>query len=206
VLFVSHNMPAVTRLCMGAVWIDAGRIQANGASEQVVGSYLEDSAEASGQTTLAPDPEKPMRLRGIAVLDSHGVPSGRVEMGEPFGIRIEYDINRPVTGAHVVCFVYTADGVNVLGTGDADCSPERLHKRTPGIYRGEFWIPAFLLGEGWYTLTVSLGVPYVQVYDRHETLASFEVFDATSTRRRWQHNRRPGILGVELPWTVSSLG
>jgi hypothetical protein len=26
------------------------------------------------------------------------------------------------------------------------------------------------------------------------------VIDLTSQRRQWQHQRRPGILGIELPW------
>ena len=206
VLFVSHNMPAIVRLCPRAMWINSGKILADGLSEQVVGSYLEENAEANSQVTLPPDLEKPMRLRSVTVLNSHGTPSARVEMGEPLRIRVDYDVNRPVAGAHVICFINTSAGVNVLGTGDADCSPQRLDGREAGTYRGEFRLPPFLLGEGWYSLTVALGVPYVQVYDRHETILSFEVFDGTSERRKWQHKRRPGILGIELPWIVEKLG
>jgi len=111
-----------------------------------------------------------------------------------------------VEAAHVICFVHTADGTNVLGSGDADCQPDRLEVRPVGRYRGRFELPAFLLGEGHYTITVSLSVPFGEVFDRHANVVSFEVEDNTSVRRQWQHNRRPGILGLELPWEYDRYG
>ncbi len=121
-------------------------------------------------------------------------------MSVPFDVWVKYDINRPVKASHVICFISTYDGVNVMGTGDADTSPQRLEVRLPGQYAGKFSVPSGLLGEGRYTLTVSLGVPFVQVYDRHENILTFEIIDQRSTRRAWQHQRRPGILGFEIPW------
>jgi len=43
VLFVSHNMPAVSSLCNRAIWIDAGQLKADGPTSSVVSSYLSSS-------------------------------------------------------------------------------------------------------------------------------------------------------------------
>src|SRR6266850_572767 len=40
VLFVSHNMPAVTRLCPRTILLDQGRVLFDGPSSEVVGAYL----------------------------------------------------------------------------------------------------------------------------------------------------------------------
>jgi lipopolysaccharide transport system ATP-binding protein len=40
VLFVSHNMPAVTNLCKTAILLDGGHIKANGATQDVVQQHL----------------------------------------------------------------------------------------------------------------------------------------------------------------------
>lgn len=40
VLFVSHNMDAITRLCTRAIWLDAGKVTEDGSPERVVGKYL----------------------------------------------------------------------------------------------------------------------------------------------------------------------
>ena len=200
VLFVSHNIPAIVRLCRRSIWIHRGQVVRDGDSEQVTNAYINENVQPTSFVMLSPDPEKSMCLRRVSVMNQQGENSNRLPMDQPFYVQIEYDINRPVTGAHVICFVQTADGVNILGTGDADCSPERLGRREPGNYCGEFKIPANLLGDGRYFLTISLGIPFVHVYDRHETIINFEIFDNYSNRRQWQHNRRPGILGVEIPW------
>jgi lipopolysaccharide transport system ATP-binding protein len=205
VLFVSHNMAAVSRLCEKAMLLNSGRIAGDGESQQVINSYLMGSLASNGGVILQPDSGLPMRLRKVAVLDSNCIETGRLEMCEPFYLQVEYDVNSPVTGAHVICFIHTSEGVNILGSGDADCCPERLERREKGAYRGRFQIPAFLLGEGFYTITVALGIPYLQVFDRHENILGFEIFDYKSRRRTWQHNRRPGILGIELPWTCDKL-
>ena len=41
VLFVSHDLGAITRLCTRAVWLEGGRIQSDGPPREIVSSYLE---------------------------------------------------------------------------------------------------------------------------------------------------------------------
>ena len=39
-VFVSHNMDAVRKICGRVIWLDHGRIQAEGGPEEVIGKYL----------------------------------------------------------------------------------------------------------------------------------------------------------------------
>ena len=55
VLFVSHNMLAVRRLCSRAVWLDGGRVRATGPAAAVVGDYLRVATEALPERVW-PDP------------------------------------------------------------------------------------------------------------------------------------------------------
>ena len=203
VIFVSHNMGAVRRLCGSSVLLERGKIAAHGPAEEIVEKYLKAGLDRFESTRfeVPPDRSKAMCLTGIAVTNRRGEPVSKAEMGEPFRIEVEYQIEKTVAGTHVICFIHTSDGVNVLGCGDSDCAPERLESRAPGRYRAWFEVPASLLGEGVYTISVSLGIPFVQNYDTHPHCTAFTVTDARSSmRRKWQHRRRPGILGLELPW------
>ena len=47
VLFVSHNMPAVTRLCKRTILLDQGSIIQDGLSHQVVSAYLNSGNDGS---------------------------------------------------------------------------------------------------------------------------------------------------------------
>jgi lipopolysaccharide transport system ATP-binding protein len=204
VLFVSHNQKAISDLCDRAIRLGNGRLADQGPSAEVVRRYLEEElgyrGRAAGQVMLEADPSRPMRLRSISVLDHDGQVAGKVEMGQTFRIRVSYDVNQPITSSHVICFVRTTDGVDVLGSGDADCEPSRLGERLVGHYTAEFEMPSFVLGEGRYSVTASLGVPFRSVFDCHESIIQFEVVDNSSVRRTWYVKRRPGILGFDLPW------
>ena len=49
VLFVSHDMGALTRLCQRTLWIDEGHLCMNGPTEQVVSRYLTSGATIDGE-------------------------------------------------------------------------------------------------------------------------------------------------------------
>jgi lipopolysaccharide transport system ATP-binding protein len=196
VLFVSHNTAAVSSLCDWAIRLDRGRVAGQGPSSDVVRKYLEEQlglrADTAGSATVDADPSKAMCLRSIAVLNDQGEQSGQVEMGQPFRVRLEYD---------VICYFLTTDGVNAFGSGDVDCAPDRLGERRVGSYAAEFEVPAFALNEGRYSISVSLSVPFREYLDRHDSLVYFTVADNSSVRRHAYHQRRPGVLGFDLPWT-----
>ena len=205
VLFVSHNMPSIQRLCTKCIWIDNGKIHMIGPVDTVVHAYLDSSASLTSSAILKQESSKPMCLENVRVKNQYMQLDGIVELSECIEIELEYSINTIVSSTHVACFIYNFDGVCVLGSGDADLNPERLEDRLPGRYRSTFKIPPKLLGEDSYTITVTMGKPYVKVYDRHEAIVQFQVVDETSMRRQFQHKRRPGVLGIELPWTTERL-
>jgi lipopolysaccharide transport system ATP-binding protein len=200
VLFVSHNMTAVTRLCNWALLVDHGRIVEQGSTQSVIEKYLTHENGKTCHVKFPADPSRHMRLRELAILNAVGIPSSRINMSESFRVRISYDVNRTLEAAHVICFFCSADGTNIFGTADADCGPEYLGTRRPGHYCAEFEVPRLLLSEGQYSITVSLGIPFVQVFERHESLVRFEIADLRNDSRHWAHRRRPGILGIQLPW------
>src|SRR4029077_17460392 len=53
VLFVSHNMETVTRLCNKAVLLSAGSVQASGSTEEVVNKYLRSDFGTSARRSWA---------------------------------------------------------------------------------------------------------------------------------------------------------
>ena len=205
VLFVSHNLPAVQRLCRRCILLDRGTMESEGATDKVLSVYLDSLSENLHCAELHPDSSRPMRLRRVAVAANGGGNDGVVDFSQGVEVVLEYDINTPVVSSHVACFITNAEGVCVLGSGDADIDERRLERRSPGSFRTRFAIPGGLLGEGTYSVTVTMGKPYVEVYDRHEAIVQFQVVDRTSQRRKTQHTRRPGILGIELPWSVEEI-
>jgi lipopolysaccharide transport system ATP-binding protein len=94
VLFVSHNMSVVSRLCDRGIWMEAGRVAAEGPMEDVVREYLGSSgARTAGfeATKLEAAPGNELiRLRGVRVKDHAGRLTSSIDGRHTVFVEIEY--------------------------------------------------------------------------------------------------------------------
>ncbi len=83
VLFVSHSMPAIQRLCKRGILLSKGRVEFDGPVNEVVERYL--SVHASGAYTAVADPSQPTITAASAEWDeSESVIRLRVAFVSPF--------------------------------------------------------------------------------------------------------------------------
>jgi lipopolysaccharide transport system ATP-binding protein len=95
VLFVSHNMSAIQRLCSRALVLSRGRLVADDTPSAAVAAYLSaesDSDQPAGDLTRLPRPGEGLgdlvRLTRCEVLDAAGRATGRLRFGEGFSVRV----------------------------------------------------------------------------------------------------------------------
>jgi len=202
VLFVSHNMGAINRLCQRAILLNEGRIIASGPTMEVVQSYTIKSTLGNSEYIRAPAPEKTIHLRRVAVLAENGEVRAEVGYHERFSIHVEYEVNRPISGANVGIALFVADGTCILQSGDFDVHPELLELREKGYYRAEIEMPGKWLAQGRYVVEVhiSSGAGAI-VYDRPEALV-FSIVD-TGTPGSQHGVNRPGLLQPVIEWKTS---
>ena len=101
ILFVSHNLEAVQRLCDSCIWLDAGRVRMKGSPDAVVKAYLEDdqSIETSHQSQQRAAPNEPIVLREASVLNAHGQRADTIRFGEPFIFLLRWEFLNELPGA-----------------------------------------------------------------------------------------------------------
>ena len=94
ILFVSHSMPAILRLCKKAILLDQGRVTMAGQTHQVVRAYLESDIGRTSErrwddVSTAPGDDV-ARLRSVRVVNAQGGPADEVDVREPIDIEVEY--------------------------------------------------------------------------------------------------------------------
>lgn len=206
VLFVSHNMPAITRLCPRAILLDGGKVLRNGTAHQVVSAYL-----TSGLGTTAArewsDPAKAptgemARLRAVRVLTEEGQITDVVDIRRPVLIEMEYDVLR---SDHVLLpyySFYNEEGLCVFSTTDIDPS-WRQRSRPKGRWSSTVIIPGNLLAEGTHFVSAGLVAlnPSVFQFDQRDAVA-FQVVDSLdgdSARGEWAGDFA-GVVRPILRW------
>jgi homopolymeric O-antigen transport system ATP-binding protein len=154
VLFVSHNMQVLARLCDRAILLREGRLVQDGPSEQVVAHYLQAEGGVSSRrvwSDLATAPGgKRVRLREVRVVDENGGLVDSVDIRRPVGIEISFSVLRDDVPLFPRIKVIDREGNNAFST--IDPSPEWSSPPAAGDYVVTAWIPGNLLNEGLYTV------------------------------------------------------
>ncbi len=97
VLLVSHNMESILGLCQRTLWMDGGRLVADGPTEDVVRAYTQSCLQlaSEGSSIAALDREGDGRLRfsGFSLRDGQGQPLEYATCGEPVEFVLSYHTN-----------------------------------------------------------------------------------------------------------------
>ena len=209
VLFVSHNMQAITRLCTRCVLMEKGGIRMDGAPLRVTQTYLKTASNLSAvrewpDLNTAPGDEV-VRLCAVRAVSETGGPAEAFDIRHPVGIELEYEVLEPgyVFLPH---FLATNDsGVELFVANDMD-REWRGRKRPVGRYVSTGWIPGNLLVEGRVTIGTALMTldPEI-VHGIALEVIEFRVLfpaGAKDTSRGDFCNVSPGVVQPMLRWST----
>lgn len=210
ILFVSHNMAAITRLCQRALWFDEGRLREDGGPEEIVGRYLAAGAGTGGEVVFpnaqrreAPGSEY-VTLEAIRVRGGDGSLQPSVDVRRPFSIEVQYRILRRTSGLRIGVRLAAHDGTILLSTTDAD-GDEHERQRDPGVFVSRCEIPGEFLNYGLYYVTVGCDFPMVQTHFLVEHGLAFQIAP-TGGAGGHISDGRSGLLRLQLPWSVAQVG
>lgn len=203
VLFVSHNIRQVSRMCSRVVLLDHGHIVADGRPAEVTELFYEQSNRkiqadkanlAKANTKVASTGE--VELRDLYVCDSYGTATHELVSGGTLRVRIFLQVNAWIYKPEVVVGTHTTDFVYLTAASTAlyDDRPDFA----PGMHEVEYSVPAFPLVAGTYGVRVSLFDGQGRQVLSGETLYVFHV-------RPLPHDcLQPTLRNLNVPteWTV----
>lgn len=210
VLFVSHNMASMRRLCPFSLWLDAGQIKDYGDTPSIINTYLAsiDNSRNTHIATGAPnvfpeDASKKSQFRSARLLNKSGIVTQKFSCDEPIIIELEYQVRRPVPGLYAYLSVSRDDGTVVLVSISDDTEVNHFDNLPVGTHRIRATIPPRILGHGDYRISVSTGSPFsasnhLNIVDAPGVVALFRLDDHTSIRG----NKRGGFLSTLLGWSI----
>ena len=114
VIFVSHNLEAIRRLCDTSVWLDGGRVRAVGATASVVTAYLAEVVGERAEVQYEDDATLPVSLRRAKLLDRHGRLASAVARDEGFSVELQFAVRDPVMGLDCSVFLQNLEGLRVV--------------------------------------------------------------------------------------------
>jgi len=206
VLFVSHNMPAVTRLCPRTILLEEGRVRLDGPSHEVVAAYLDSGAGTTASrewTDLRTAPgDDIVRVRAARVCDEEGHLADTVPIARPIALEIEYEVledgHRLVPNLHF----FDQEGAYAFVSIEVD-SPWHQRERPRGRYVSRAWVPGNFLAEGTFFVGVAISTySPLRMHAWERDAVAFQVIDDLSgeTARGDFGGTIPGAVRPLLKW------
>jgi lipopolysaccharide transport system ATP-binding protein len=200
VLFVSHNLGAISQLCRTAVLLEKGEMVCTGEAPDVVRRYLTSVTLDTSYKRSFPIVEAPVQILDIHTADRSGSPSGRFDIADDIRMRVSYVVRERVRGVNL-CAILHREGLDMLCSFDTDHDPDLLIERVPGTYVYEIVLPKRLLKAGLYSASIGCGYVNRQALELHRDAIGFRV-EALSedTTMRGYNEGRPGMLLGPVEW------
>jgi lipopolysaccharide transport system ATP-binding protein len=195
IVFVSHNMTALRKLCRRAVWLDGGQVIETGDAGEVINHYLQKNTVANLESAwkdnlMAPGNER-VRLRSVRVI-------AQTDPGEPITVhtplQIEFIYWNYVANAvlNVSMLLNNMEEVCVFNVGSGfACLPA-------GLIRHTLEIPGDFLNVGSYYVNMiivkdaSAGILF------QNNVVAFDVVEG-EVEGHW-YGQRPGAVRPKLKW------
>jgi lipopolysaccharide transport system ATP-binding protein len=191
VLFVSHNMESVRKLCSRAVMLEKGGVTRDGAVDEVIGYYLglagtegehRAGEQVWGDLNKAPGSDI-VRLTAIRTMRDNGELSSSFDVREAIVVEIEYIVLKE--GYQLASALEFANPVQVIFVAADSYTKGVWGEQDPvpvGTCKTKFFIPGDFLAEGKILINVNISTPpfpgnqSLQV--REKAISEFYVTDA----------------------------
>ncbi len=198
VLFVSHNMASVQRLCKRGVLLEKGNIRTIGPISDVISEYLKDDVVKTEYINSNPSLTDQINLLYAKIGPAFG---DLIYPTTPINIDFRIRINKPV-GHLVVGFNLLSSYQTYLARADYN-DYNGLLTLEPGEYDFHFQIPANTLSNGDYRIVLDTAERNVKNYAGEDSQLLFTVsVDEKSTINTFSEDCDFKKSIIREPWLV----
>jgi lipopolysaccharide transport system ATP-binding protein len=199
VLFVSHNMAAIQKLCPRSILLVEGRLALDSESTRVIQEYLGGARQADGRLNTGGRqfPPKYVVIRD-AWLEKGGIQTSSLLFGDSADLIIEIEVKEQRVFS-VELILRQADGLPVAFAPSGLAFDKEI-EGIPGIITVRAQLPPARLAIGDYSIDIILADTGVGFFDYIESAIAFTVESAAIGKRNWSFSQRRG-QGHEL-WDV----
>lgn len=178
VLFVSHNMAAVEHLCSRCIWVEAGRLRADGEARAIVSEYMKTFAQSSAGAVSLENIESRTgngegRFTHIEFLNEAQVTTNYIRSGDKVTLRLHYRANKLLRDLVVGVNIHNEYGTLIAASNNWATGND-IPAAEPGAGFADFEIDRLYLLPGRYYLSLWLG-KWSNLHDVLKNCIAFEV-------------------------------
>jgi len=154
ILFVSHNMAAIRRLCSHTILLEKGNVKAEGNVSDILHTYIDCGENVHSVYDIKTPKDQDEDIFGYAyrltIEDEFGKPVSSIPVGKFWQVRVNFKILKKTESFIIALGLISSDEVPLKTSWS---SP---HSLSPGEYQVVFQEKVVVLGTGRYSLVIGL--------------------------------------------------
>ena len=198
ILFVSHNITAIKKLCSKAMLLDKGNNIGFGSVEDISNKYVHFGMKLNNR--FRNDKMVSANNENIDLLEFDVLPDKGELMSVESGIRFDllFINKRPGINLDVTIYVFALDDTCLF---EAGCLISKNLDAKNGTYRVNGLIPPFTLNAGSYKVNLIFGENQAYILWRMNEIVLFDIENSLSDRGA-NINTPPGYMRPNIKWDV----
>lgn len=203
VVFVSHNMAAIQRLCNKTILLTNGKLTALGPTRSIIRQYLDRGVIAMHERrwddpSVAPSSSS-SRLQGVKVSTLASGPTSEIRDDVELNLEIDFVVLKPNAKLGTTVVLYNQEGTCIFSSINNRDGWSKT-PLAPGLYRSTCRIPGHFLAEGRYSVTIIIWEDrYLNSYQA-SSVVEFDIHDTGAARGDFT-GRMEGVVSPLLDWS-----
>jgi lipopolysaccharide transport system ATP-binding protein len=201
VLFVSHNMACIERLCHSAILLEEGRVKVLGKIPEVIQTYLENTVAPVLSWEPSSTPTKNAYFRKVYLANEKEEQVEHVTTASSLSIIMEYVVQCRCRSLQISVDLLDSNGELIFASNPQDKaldSPEG-----PGQYRVVVCLPPQILLPKTYGIRTNLWTPWEGMLDTVNSLR-LSVVETVSLSNATPEGK-PGQILVPCDWLIKRI-
>lgn len=207
ILFVSHNLGLVSRLCPKSFYMSNGEIMEIGETSKIIEIYQKQNqtkAEAAAEMEFEVDESRTFQMLKVRLRDEMGEVKNMFSCDEDIILEVDCISRKPVDGLYGYFRISSADNIPVLVSDTFDLGNTDISSLQEGSFTAQIRVPKRLIGHGEYSIYVSFSKQQHQdlkdiVHEPDGEVLSLWIDDNTTPRG----NNRQGFISTLLKWEIN---
>ena len=209
VLFVSHNMDSIMRLCSKSILMKNGRIIDYDVTSKVIDNYLKSEYGTTSVKSWKGQNagNNLVRINNVKAHNNQYEVKDNFKITEFVGITIRYEVIEEGNKLHTAFNFYDRNGINIFDSHENN-TINYYERKKCGIYETTVWIPENLFAEGVILVGVAIVThdPFEVHFHERDCIAFNMIDDQINSPTRGEYvGSLPGIIRPLMKWESKNI-
>ena len=196
ILFVSHNMEVIQKLCNKGILLDKGQVLESGNIEEVATTYLTSGNLNNSQIEfLANDKESVGQPTSLYTENLNGKIEHEFPVGNPFRIRVQFEIYKRTEHFIIAIGLKSVSDIPIRTSYSEPCDI------LPGKYEAIFKYDDVMLASGNYPLVLGLS-SFEKSFFYQENITSVQISEWSAVKENSKIIRNSGVGFILNPLNI----